>query len=456
MIGGIVALVLAAFGLAVYRLAEDNLSGAVDSELRRRANGIEVAWNRVGSRFFENPSLGSRAPLSRQPNPVRRALFSGAFDLPRFFLKGRKPLFQGGPPWSPSAVDRAWKGTPTLETVGQDDEAHRVLTRPLRLEGQVRGVVQLGVSLQDAQAELDRLGAALMAMVPIAGIASALVAVLLSRIALRPVGRLAAAAEGIEARRLSERLPAEGNDEIADLSRTFNRVLERLEKSFEAQRKFTADASHELKTPLTAIKLRAEITRSQPRSREQYEEALASILQSASSMAQTVEEMLTLAQSDEGVLDLRRERVALADIAAQALGELPAGGGPPVSLETLAQPTVSGDGVLLVRMVRNLVENAVRHTPKEGSVTVRISREGDSALLEVSDTGVGIPSEDLPHIFQRFYRVDRARTRDRGGSGLGLALVDEVVRLHGGRIEVESALGRGTTFRAMFPKESDP
>jgi signal transduction histidine kinase len=293
---------------------------------------------------------------------------------------------------------------------------------------------------------------------PLVVLLSVIVAHMITGRALRPVdeiiGEVSALTDG---RSLHRRLPqAEGDDELARLSATLNAMIARLEQSFAGLRRFTADASHELKTPLTV--LRADIERAMsagPRSTEGLV-ALEEALQETARMADLVESLLTLARADEGRFDLHREPVALVplviDVAetAQILGEE---AGLKVSVTPLEEATVLGDALRLRQLFLNLVTNAVKYTSRGGRVDLSLVRRGDMVEFAVRDTGFGIAGADLPYVFDRFWRADRARSRtsERGGVGLGLAISQYIAHAHGGSITVASRLGRGSTFTVSLP-----
>ena len=297
---------------------------------------------------------------------------------------------------------------------------------------------------------------------PLVVLLSVIVAHMITGRALRPVdeiiGEVSALTDG---RSLHRRLPqAEGDDELARLSATLNAMIARLEQSFSGLRRFTADASHELKTPLTV--LRADIERAMsagPRSTEGLV-ALEEALQETARMADLVESLLTLARADEGRFDLHREPVALVplviDVAetAQILGEE---AGLKVSVTPLEEATVLGDALRLRQLFLNLVTNAVKYTSRGGRVDLSLVRRGDMVEFAVRDTGFGIAGADLPYVFDRFWRADRARspTSERGGVGLGLAISQYIAHAHGGSITVASRLGRGAPFPVSRPRRRE-
>ncbi|MFV1959827.1 MAG: sensor histidine kinase, partial [Planctomycetota bacterium] len=242
--------------------------------------------------------------------------------------------------------------------------------------------------------------------------------------------------------------------ELGLLARTLNEAFDRLQAAFERQAKFTADASHELRTPLSVIRCNAELALRRPHSKEEYVDALAVGLRAATRMQEIVDRLLRLARADADSIDSKRMPVDLGVLvreAATSFEPLAAHRGVSIHVETKSV-VVEGDEDQLRDVLDNLLSNAVAHGKEGGRVDVRVRTEGDAACLEVEDDGPGIPAADLPHVFDRFYRVDRARSRARGGSGLGLSICRAIVVGHGGRIELESRPGAGTTVVVRLPK----
>jgi signal transduction histidine kinase len=296
---------------------------------------------------------------------------------------------------------------------------------------------------------------------PVVVLIAILTAWLIAGRLLVPVDRMINDVEAIsDGRSLHKRIPVDDEgDEVGRLGVTLNAMLARLEVSFSGLRRFTADASHELKTPLTV--LRADIERAmttRPGATDQLV-ALEEALQETTRMADLVESLLTLARADEGRFDLHREVVPLEplvrDVAetANILGEE---AGLTVTLGPIAQVSVGGDVVRLRQLFLNLITNAIKYTAKGGSVQITLTLVDGRAQFAVEDTGIGIAGADLPFIFERFWRVDRARTRvERGGVGLGLAISQWIAQAHGGSILVASRLGRGSTFTVSIPTIND-
>ena len=252
---------------------------------------------------------------------------------------------------------------------------------------------------------------------------------------------------------LSRRIPYQGpeNDEIGNLISSFNQTLERLEGLFTSQQRLLADVSHELRTPLTVIKGNADLMR---RMKSLDEESLMSIDQEAGRLTRLVGGLLLLAQAESGKLALNMKRVELDLLITEVFQEMSilAGSKVRVRLNEIDQAYVNGDRDRLKQVFINLVANAIQYTPQGGEVFLSLEKIGEQARIICRDTGPGIPAEDLPHIFERFYRAEKSRTRrETTGFGLGLSIANWIVERHGGRIEVNSQEGKGTAFAIWLP-----
>jgi len=299
----------------------------------------------------------------------------------------------------------------------------------------------------------------MIVVAPIIFIVSMLVAYLVVGNSFRPVDQLINEVEAItDGRSLHRRLPADAsNDELSRLSLTVNAMLTRLEGSFAGLRRFTADASHELKTPLTVLRADVERAMHPGTNRADRMVALEEALQETARMADLVDSLLTLARADEGRFDIHRTPVELEPLVREVyetaviLGE---DAGLSLSLSALENGVVMGDRTRLRQLLLNLVTNAIKYTPRGGHVELAVTHKStDEVAIAVRDTGIGISAGDQAHIFDRFWRADRARSRasERGGFGLGLSIAQWIVHAHGGSINVQSRLGRGTIFTVLLP-----
>jgi heavy metal sensor kinase len=243
-------------------------------------------------------------------------------------------------------------------------------------------------------------------------------------------------------------------DELDRLAQTLNAMLVRLDAAFQEMRQFTADASHELQTPLTILKGEVEVALRSPRSPEEYQRILKSALEEIDRIARLVEGLLLLARADAGVLRMDRRPLDLAQLIAEVYGQtcvLAEARSLNFRLGPVEPISVQGDYAHLRRLLLNLVDNAVKYTPADGHVTISLQSSGGWASIRVEDTGMGIPPEDQERIFQRFYRSAEARSLGEGGAGLGLCIARSIAEAHGGRIEVKSTPGGGSTFTVLLP-----
>jgi heavy metal sensor kinase len=317
-------------------------------------------------------------------------------------------------------------------------------------------LIRLGESEEPLQTEFRQMLAILLLGLPFALGIAALGGYALARRALAPIDVMARRAEKITAERLNERLPVENpRDELGQLARVFNETLARLEQSFEQLRRFTADASHELRTPLTAIRSVGEVGLQKRGDVSYYRDIIGSMLEEANRLTRLVDSLLTMSRADAGTIQLNRAELRLIDLArasAELLEVLADEKGQSLSVIGDESVVVTVDRLILRQALVNLVDNALKYSPVGGAVCVRVKSDaGQEAIVEVQDDGPGIAPEHQSKIFDRFYRVDKARSREAGGAGLGLAITRWAVEVNGGRIEVESDVGNGALFRVCLP-----
>jgi heavy metal sensor kinase len=340
--------------------------------------------------------------------------------------------------------------------VVHDNTQLRVLTVPFYdTGGRLIGHIQVGRLLDNFEVFSRVLSRALLINMG-AALASLGVLYILTSSLFRPLEDITTVARQItRADDLSRRVPhSSRTDEIGDLARAFNQTLERLERLFRSQQRFLADVSHELRTPLTSVRGNLDLMR---RFGEYDEESMIVIQDEMERMSRLLGDLLLLARADTGGLPLRREPVELDNVLFEVYRQISRiEKTVTVELTAVDQAMILGDEDRLKQLLLNLVDNAIKYTQPGGMVRLSLAQDGGWAQLVVSDTGIGIPAEDLPHIFERFYRVDKARSRAQGGSGLGLAIAKWVVQAHGGAIKVDSAVGMGTTFTVTLPIYQPP
>ena len=445
---GVLLVVLGATALG---LLERGLRDNVDTALRTVARTI-AETSREPSGF--GPGFEDALDALLGPSVARR--FFQLLDPfgrpdPRLVPRGQVRI-----PLSVEAIRNAEQGRETFETTrlsGAGAAAVRVLTVPVVDRGRLVHLVQVALPLDAVEAERRHFLWVLVLLLPPALAAAGFGGWVLAGRALAPVDTMVRAARRIEAEDLAQRLGgAEVNDEIGRLAAVLNDMLARLERAFAAVRQFSGDAAHELRTPLTILKGELDVALQSAGSIDDCRLTFASCLEEVDRLTALVDDLLFLARADAGAADVPPESVdvsaVLADVRAplEALAER-AG----VTLTVAAADTVPvrGHAALLFRAVFNLGDNAIKYCDPGGRVDLWLHRDGERAVIEVRDTGVGIPSEALGRVFDRFYRADAAR--QRGGTGLGLALVKSIVQLHSGEVTVESQVGEGSTFRIVLP-----
>ncbi|PWU00844.1 MAG: hypothetical protein C5B51_24195 [Terriglobia bacterium] len=279
---------------------------------------------------------------------------------------------------------------------------------------------------------------------------------LLTRRRLAPLRSMMAQTQAISDRNLETRLHiGDAAEELATLAASFNELLARLNQSFETMRRFVQDASHELRTPLAVIRGEADVALSQPRTAADYRESLMLIQEESRRLSRLVDDLLNLARADAGHVQLQLEELYLNDLLAECCRSLqPLAAARNVELSCVAGEdlAVQGDEELLRRMVVNLLDNAIRYTPEGGSVSAALETQGSEVCIRVCDTGVGIPAEAATRVFERFYRADKARSRQQGGFGLGLSIVKWIAESHRGAVELTSQPGQGSTFTVRLQR----
>ncbi len=437
---------LAALGAFLVLELRADLRSTLEREVRSSSSAIRQTYVDEGITGFKEISsatLRRGGALAQVLGPAGQVIAYYGGDL------AQDPMLS---PAAQATAMTAVRQPRTLE-LGDSGQTYLVSSAPVAAHGQ-RQIVVVGESLQGANEAVRKILILLLIAGPIALAATAVAGWLLLRNALLPVDRMRQKAEMIGIDRLDERLaPAHARDELGQLAVTLNAMLDRLEAGVLARRQLVADASHELRTPLAAMRAELDIG-IRDRNRTESERAvLASVRDDVDRMSRTVDNLMTLARADHGRLELQRAEVDLDELARAAVSPLRAlAAAKRVTVVTRGEPTtVRADPHRLHQALTNLTENAIKYTARDGEVVVSTWRDHDEVGVTVRDNGIGIPREEQAHVFDRFYRVDRSRSRESGGSGLGLAICYEIAASHGGRIWVESQEGVGSSFSIAVP-----
>ncbi len=453
----LLAAILLIFSAAIYFTLSYSMLNDLDRTLETRAQEVQNSFS-AAIAVQRDPSLvfgGGR--LLRLP---AADLFStpGIYvqvDLPNGQVSRSENLGDHSLDVSDSVLASVQAGNSSYTNLVVASVPLRVYVAPLRMgRGDIIGVIEVAESPAGVYNTLARLATLSIIGIVLSLLLAFVVGVLLARNALAPIDRVTQTAYSIQlagdlTRRLEHR---KTKDEVGRLVATFNEMLGRIEELFRAQQRFVSDMSHELRSPLTAIRGNLDLLRrgaaDDPQARS---EAIGAIDAEAARMQRLVSDLLILARADEGY-KIQQQPVELdtilLDIYRQAR-VMP--GGVKICLGNEDQAQVVGDPDRLKQVLLNLVDNAIKYTPSGGEVTLSLERDDAWVRVSVADTGIGIPPQDLTKIFDRFYRVDKARSREKGGSGLGLAIGKWIVEAHGGRIEVQSELGKGSTFTVWLP-----
>ena len=446
---GLLLVILAAIGALSYSWLRRTVHQDLDASLLTVARAIRDTG------APDRPEREVEALLREMLGPELYDKFFRLLDP-----EGR-PHTSGSPPrgdalpLSGPARARALRGESTLETVaGPGAEPLRVFTMPIVRNGRVVDIVQVGMAVRRAEALLDRYLHTLIVLIPLGVGLAALGGAVIARAALRPVDEMTRTARRITAEDLSRRVERPGTgDEMERLALTLNGMLARLEAAFTQTRRFAADAAHELRTPLAALRGGIEVALRAERTPEEYRRVLASSLEEVERLIRLAEDLLLLSRSSAGPdvtrapVDLEPLLLDVFDVGAR-LGQ---GAGVSVRTDAMASATVRGDATALRRALLNLIENAIKYTPPGGKVELGLTTGDGLAVITVSDTGIGLDPADADRIFEPFVRLDAARARDTGGAGLGLAIARSIAVAHGGTLTVESRPGAGSRFVLRLP-----
>jgi heavy metal sensor kinase len=449
----ILSAILLLFGIAIYAYLSRGLLATIDESLAYQVKNIE-------GHFAENAGAdvgamsGENQEQLLQLSPHVMQIIDDSWQI-----RDEHPLPAGRLPIDKTELQRLEVGKPDFKTVKPPNgKLLRVVTlRAIDHEGGGTYFIRLGHSLEAFSNARRHALIVLGIAIPLALLLGSYGGLLLANQALRPVDRITRAAERIAGGDLTERVEAPAKmDEIGRLAETFNHMISRLQAAFERQKQFTSDASHDLRTPLAVMRGDIEIALRRERTAEEYQRVLTSNLEEIVRLSRLVEDLLTLARADAGRLELRREPIDLDELCqrmveyisplAHQKGQTLGYDGPGAAV------VVKADVVRIKQLLLNLLDNAIKYTQLQGGVTLGLKTEDEDAVITVSDTGRGISPEDLPHIFDRFFRRSGTTSdRSAAGFGLGLSIVKWIVDSHGGKIEAKSEVGKGTTFTVRFP-----
>jgi heavy metal sensor kinase len=446
----LLAVILAAFGTGVYLLMRHSLYQNLEESIENRAAALAETVQIIGGQPFLAEQQG--ASIAEEIEHFNR-VFDSSGEVTSDTTGGI-----GSVPINEAAIADTLTGGRVSYRVraGPEEDSMLVWTFPVLREGRIVGVLEVGQSDDDASETLATLllimGIAYPVTLVLAGFGGAFLA---SR-ALAPVGEITDLAHRLSAEDLRQRLDLSlPDDEIGRLARTFDEMIGRLDEAFRRQRQFTADASHELRTPLTIIKGRIDVSLEREREPQAYRKVLVEVNEEVDRLIRLTGSLLTLTRADAGQIPLVLEVVEVGEIVTGVIEQVrPAAvakgvelvmehGLPPVSIEA--------DEDLLLQLMLNLVDNAIKYTPSGGQVSVSWELNESQVAMTVLDTGIGIPPEHVDRLFDRFYRVDAARSRNDGGVGLGLAISRWIALAHGGDISVESTVGTGSAFTVLLP-----
>jgi heavy metal sensor kinase len=443
----ILALSLCLFGAIAYFAMSHSIRATIDSGLSQRIQAVRD--------IIKEDAPNGLAALQDEFRELVDSEGAGA----RLRVAYDAGLIYASPDLQTVLEPRRAQNVPRPFTSRIGDARFRFLREKMEVHG-ARYDVEVASSMQDFDRALEGFRVVLYSAAPAFLILAALGGYWLSRHALAPVDEITRAARTIGAQDLSQRLAVpRTSDELQRLADTLNEMLARLEAGFQRVTQFTADASHELRTPVSVMRTSAELALRKTRSEAEYREALARILGESERVSRLIEQLLLLARADSGSATLPIVRTDLTAALQAACGEarVLAEAKQLKFSESIPESAVwvQGDAASLQRLFIILLDNAVKYTPSGGEIAVRLSSDDGYAVAAIRDTGIGIPEQDLPHVFDRFYRSDRARSRESGGTGLGLAIGHWIAAAHHGEIRVESVAAKGSKFEVRLPLSKD-
>jgi two-component system, OmpR family, sensor kinase len=465
------AFVLVFLAVLTYLLYGHNVARRTDSDITQLAEAFATTFN---------AELTDETGANRVKDAVRESMLEHRFRSTYFVLVDASGAVVESSLDLPVTGDpREWftkeffssEGFRSIANASTHGEPHtlqggrdgfRVVALPLSADGNSYALVVLQ-SLRPQKEMMEDIRNTFLWAIPIALAVASMGGYFLARKSLEPIAAMASQASSMGAANLHHRLPvANARDELGQLALTFNQLLERLEASFEQQRRFMADASHELRTPVAILRGESEVTLSQPeRSVREYRETLAILHEESERLSHIIEDLFTLARADAGQYPVTFHDVYLDELASEALVRARSLAlSKNITLTSAIEPDlpICAHETLLGRMLLNLLDNAIKYSPPGCTVTLACRRNGENYVVSVSDNGPGIPAEMQPRIFERFFRGDKARSRsdnEIGGAGLGLSIARWIAEAHHGQLALTRSDSSGSTFTASLPSPPD-
>ncbi len=445
--GALLGALFLVFGVATYQLSRHYLQHSLAELLRRRTDQIAASLlanaSQTGDAYIIK-EINERYAPEKSDRYIRITRGDGSV----LYVSGRATEFD------PAGLAPAPMENSVRVASLADRNRLLVVSTVYISPGGRKFLLESGGPMQPIDNTLGRLLLLLALGVPLLAAAAVIGGYFLVRQALAPVAQITRSAEQITLHNVGDRLPvAQTGDELEQLSLALNRMIARLQEAFEQNRRFLADASHELRTPLTALRGELESVVEEASSAE-MRDRIGSALEEVGRLAKIVETLFAISRLEAGEAQREWKRFDLGRLissTADQMALLAEDKGVAVACEVEGGVDVEGDQSRIKQVVVNLLDNAIKYTPSGGSVRLNVRARDRKAIMEIIDTGVGIPAAALPHVFERFYRVDEARSRQIEGAGLGLAIVKSICAAHGGQVEVDSVENRGSRFRVELP-----
>jgi len=456
-------LTLSALGVFLYFSLHKIVYNSIDSSLLSRVKALATLVtendNETEFRFSDDVMWEYNSPRSKSFFQIRR--FDGTTLEKSASLKDSELPFQTGEDQT-SFKTIFLNGEPSrlVNFYVPEDNRHGNKEKISAVKNKGHGlIIQCAEDIEDRIDLLQSYSIVLSLSILFIMIISASGSFLIAKKALTPVKDISETIDRISESNLSERVTEKNiPSELRGLAASFNRTFDSLEKSFNRQRQFTADASHELRTPLSVILSQSEIMLRKERTPEEYKNALTAIAEAAGMMAEIVQKLLTIARLSTDKFEIKMENINLNEIIRESvklLRPLAEQRDIAINISAAESLTVHGDHATLLELFTNLMDNAIKYNIPQGKIDISIRKEMDFIVTEIRDTGIGISEGDLDRVFDRFYRVDKSRSKESGGTGLGLSICEEIVKLHGGRIEIKSKEGEGTTVSVYLKGDKD-